>query len=107
MAWAIFRKEKQNRQRSLQEIGEYNVVVRRGYYFVCLLSTAFDRLHLKSITARSLTSAHFFHNCTITIFMRAPADGKTISYFFCGPLHSPLWARFNEMCGGEALRHSF
>lgn len=57
-----------------------------------------------------------FYNHTITIFMRTPADGKTISLspppfsrylplFFCGP-HSFLRAYFNEKFGGDSLGDS-
>lgn len=53
-----------------------------------------------------------FYNHTITIFMRTPADGKTISLcplpissFLCGP-YSFLWAYFNEKCDAESLRQS-
>lgn len=86
-------------------------------YSCSIHSKRWDSIHSKSITAQWLTTA-LFYNHTITIFMRAPADGKTISLhppppthtpthlslsplFFCGP-HSFLWAYFNEKLDGES-----
>lgn len=47
-------------------------------YSCSIHSKRWDSIHSKSITAQWLTTA-LFYNHTITIFMRAPADGKTIS----------------------------
>lgn len=87
-------------------------------YSCSIYSKRWDSIHSKSITAQWLTTA-LFYNHTITIFMRAPADGKTISLhslrppthtpthlslsplFFCGP-GSFLWAYFNEKLDGES-----
>lgn len=107
---------------SLQEPDDFHVIFTKPlFFYLChqyscsIHSKRWDSIHSKSITAQWLTTAPFY-NHTITIFMRTPADGKTISLspptpphlslsplFFCGP-HSFLWAYFNEKFGGESLR---
>ena len=75
--------------------------------FVQKGETAFTQ----SQSQRGSSQPLLFYNDTITIFMRTPADGKTISLprylplFFCG-LHSFLWAYFNEKFGGDSLGDS-
>lgn len=65
-----------------------------------------ESIHSKSVTVQRLTTLPSY-NCTITIFIRTPADGKTTppclcSYllFYCG-LCSFLLA-YNEKFGGES-----
>ena len=80
---------------SLQESSDFNAVFTKAiiylffFHFVTSIHVQFiqkgETAFTQSQSQYSGSQLLLFYNRTITIFMRSPADGKTISLFFCGP----------------------